>query len=154
MTYLPEPTTAAEVIERARAVARRHAMDAMASRMPHAVQSRSADPEKFEAIRKAAQARSSDQAISAQMSQAHRFLGSIRSPASASQIIQEVALEYRVSVNEILGERRSAKILTARWEAIRRVYDATEWSLSRISRIFNRDHSTIINALRKMGVRL
>jgi chromosomal replication initiation ATPase DnaA len=77
----------------------------------------------------------------------------LSSQGIARQIIAAVAAEHGVTVAEIVGHRRSLWIVKARWEAIRRVADETGWSLHRIGRAFgDRDHTTILHALRKMGV--
>ena len=75
------------------------------------------------------------------------------SQSVSKQIIASVAEEHGVTVAEIIGPRRNAWIVKARWEAIKRVSLETGWSLPRIGRCFgNRDHTTVLHALRKMGV--
>ena len=76
----------------------------------------------------------------------------IASQGVARQIIAAVAKEHGVTVAEIVGHRRSTWIVAARWEAIKRVSLETGWSLPRIGRVFDRDHTSVLHALRRMGV--
>jgi len=73
------------------------------------------------------------------------------------RILAEVAIEHKVSVKDIISQRRDRAILPARYKAIYRMKTETTMSLPAIGRrIGGRDHTTIINALRKyqlsMGV--
>ena len=72
-------------------------------------------------------------------------------PQRAKDIICEVSLMSGVSVAEIMGHRRPARVVKARHEAIRRVAEETTWSIPRIGQIFNRDHTTILHAINKTG---
>ncbi|MGA0595635.1 helix-turn-helix domain-containing protein [Enterovirga sp. CN4-39] len=68
------------------------------------------------------------------------------------RIIARVARRYGVTPEAILGTSHSARIVAIRWEAIRLVRRAhPHRSLPWIGQQFNRDHSTIMHALRKMG---
>lgn len=70
---------------------------------------------------------------------------------SAKEIIFEVAHKHGISPIEIFGDRRCKHIIDARHEAIARVSEEkSEWSLTQIGRFFNRDHTTIIHAIRKV----
>ena len=75
--------------------------------------------------------------------------------ASARQIIEQVAAWHGLTVGDVLGHDRFRHIIEARFDAIaaiRRNHPAI--SLLRIGRIFSgRDHTTIINALKKRGMR-
>jgi chromosomal replication initiation ATPase DnaA len=64
-------------------------------------------------------------------------------------IIKQVAVEHGVTVRDILGPRRHAHIVRARWKAIRAVYETFDDSLPHIGRTFNRDHTSVMHALRK-----
>lgn len=74
--------------------------------------------------------------------------------AVARRIIADVALKHEVSVKQILGDDRQAPVIEARREAMSLVYRANpNWSLVKMGRFFNRDHTTILHALRKTGDR-
>jgi chromosomal replication initiation ATPase DnaA len=69
-------------------------------------------------------------------------------------IIAEVALEHRVTVEDILGHGRSAPLVEARHKAIIEVaIRRPAFSLSQIGRCFNRDHTSVLHVLRKNKVR-
>jgi chromosomal replication initiation ATPase DnaA len=75
----------------------------------------------------------------------------IRGIRSIRQIIQEVAT-IDVSYDAIIGKSRDRKIVNVRHAAIRAVWDARpDLSISHIGRHFNRDHTTILHALKKTG---
>lgn len=68
----------------------------------------------------------------------------------ARDIIAEVARRHGVKYGEILGPRGPRSITAVRTEAIREVADARpDLSMVAIGRIFGRDHTTILHALRK-----
>lgn len=70
---------------------------------------------------------------------------------TADQIISEVAGHYRVRVADIHGPRRSAGIVLPRQVAMYLVKDLTSKSLPEIGRCFgNRDHTTVLHAMRKV----
>lgn len=77
----------------------------------------------------------------------------ISAPVRVRRIILEVARETGISTKLILGDRRKAEIVAARFAAIKRVADETGWSLPRIGVVFNRDHTSILHCLRKMGAK-
>lgn len=148
MTY-DEPTTAAEVLERARAAhARRWGHPAPSPSTVLADRAREARERQAAAI--SAQMAAANAILSAQMSAANAMLAddsNLVAPARVKHIIQTVALEYQVSVSEIVGKRRTGHIVSARHEAIRRVARETGWSLPRIGKVFNRDYTTVLHAL-------
>lgn len=71
-----------------------------------------------------------------------------RGKAQAGAIIAEVAVETGIAVDALKGEQRVARIARARQLAIWRVADETELSLSEIGRLFHRDHTTVLHAIR------
>lgn len=74
--------------------------------------------------------------------------------SSAKRIIQMVALAHGVRVSDILGRRRDKLVYAARQDAVKAVAEARpDLSLPQIGRIFDRDHTTILNSLRKSGAR-
>lgn len=72
---------------------------------------------------------------------------------SADLIIEDVAAECGLTPADIVGPSVRAHIVSARWRAVAEVKRAwPELSLPVLGKIFKRDHTTILNALRKMGV--
>ena len=71
--------------------------------------------------------------------------------AKTMLIIAEVAREHGVTVGAILGPSRGMKETRARWEAIRRVHRERPRPLNQLGKLFNRDHSTIMYALKRLG---
>lgn len=66
-------------------------------------------------------------------------------------IIEYVAKYYKVSKKEILGKGRQKDVVLARHIAIYLIRSQINISLEQIGKIFgNRDHSTIINAIKKI----
>ena len=79
---------------------------------------------------------------------------STRTPRDvANEIIAKAAQKYDVSAKDILGPARFKTIVAARHEAIADVTQALPWlSYPQLGRIFgNRDHTTIMHALKKRG---
>lgn len=66
------------------------------------------------------------------------------------EAIEEVAARHNVTTEEILGDCRLAHICAARWEAVRAVQTKNPGlSTVALGKIFNRDHTTIMYALKK-----
>jgi hypothetical protein len=71
----------------------------------------------------------------------------------AMEIIESVAREHGVSVEEVFGKRRNAPVVVARQTAMAAVYvHRPDLSLVQIGRLFGRDHTTTLYAIRKLGV--
>ncbi len=72
-----------------------------------------------------------------------------------SEIINEVAAKHRISAKELLGRNRRRHVIEARFEAIHRVWiEKAPISMSEIGRKFGGlDHTTILNALRRGGLK-
>lgn len=69
-------------------------------------------------------------------------------------IIAEVALAHRVTVEDILGHGKSAPLVKARHQAMVEVaIRRPAFSLPQLGKVFNRDHTTILHALQKFGIR-
>jgi chromosomal replication initiation ATPase DnaA len=69
-------------------------------------------------------------------------------------LIERVAAWHGVDAAAILSHRRHARDVQARFDAIAAVkmaYPAI--SFARLGRLFDRDHTTIMHALRKRGLR-
>ncbi len=72
------------------------------------------------------------------------------SPVTVDRILNVVAANYGVTVEDIKGTKRNANIATARHMAIYLMRHNTELSLTEIGKIFSRDHSTTISSLKKI----
>jgi chromosomal replication initiator protein len=71
-------------------------------------------------------------------------------PTTVERIQTEVASAFGVSVAELSGSSRAATPLRARQAAMLLTRELTELSLPQIGRLFGgRDHSTVLNALRR-----
>lgn len=68
-------------------------------------------------------------------------------------VIAEVSAMHGVPVEVILGKSRYPHITAARWEAIAKVYIARpDMTTTQIGLVFHLDHSSVINAVKKLGV--
>lgn len=64
-------------------------------------------------------------------------------------IIRRVAAQYGLTYADIVGRDMFSHVVHARHEAIRAVHEAhPTYALNKLGRIFDRDHTSIINALR------
>lgn len=76
-------------------------------------------------------------------------------PARVTEIMRECCRYYRVSTLDLLSCQRTDQILTARWVAIYLCRTMTGMSMPALGRFFGgRDHTTILNASRKITARL
>ena len=72
-------------------------------------------------------------------------------PMTVERIITEVARTYGVSPEDIRSQKRSSAISTARQVSMHVVREVTQMSMSAIGEEFgNRDHSTVVYALRQV----
>lgn len=70
-------------------------------------------------------------------------------------IVKEVAAKHGVTVEDLVGRSRVPAIVAARHEAMFRVRKETTHSLPHIGRLFGgRDHSTVLNAMRRHAERI
>lgn len=73
--------------------------------------------------------------------------------ARARAIIKDVAEQRGFTPGELRNNRRHIALVNARREAMARVYvECPELSLPQIGRLFDKDHTTVMSALRKAGV--
>lgn len=72
----------------------------------------------------------------------------------SAQIIKQVSLKHRVSVDEILSNIRSEWIVKARFEAMYRIREERHLSWAQIGRQFNRDHTSVLHGYRQHKKRL
>lgn len=74
-------------------------------------------------------------------------------PPSVRSIIARIEVEYGLPEGSIVSGSRKAPVVKARFEAMARAREARpDLSLPALGRIFQKDHTTLIHALRKMGV--
>ena len=66
------------------------------------------------------------------------------------RIIAEVAMATGVKRSEIMGGSRVRHIVSARHLAMWRARNETDMSLPAIGRVFRRDHTSILHAIRRM----
>lgn len=66
---------------------------------------------------------------------------------TVNKIFTAVSRKYNVSKEDMTGKKRSKEIAFARHVAIYLIHDVTEMSQNSIGKIFERDHTTIINSL-------
>lgn len=70
----------------------------------------------------------------------------------AKEIISIVAEKHRMKYEDVVGHRRSHRIVAARWEAMRAIHEMKPWmSVAQIARAFNRDHTTALHALGRLS---
>lgn len=67
---------------------------------------------------------------------------------SVDSIIEETALKHKLKVSDLKGKSRTKLIFAARKEAIMRLRDELKLTVADISRIFQKDHTSILNALK------
>jgi hypothetical protein len=69
------------------------------------------------------------------------------------EIIAVIARRHNVEIADIIGRSRLQHHVDARQEAIAAIYvQKPELSLPRIGRLFDRDHTTCLYAVKKLGV--
>ena len=79
----------------------------------------------------------------------------VMGPTTVEQIQQRVAGAFGISPAELVGSSRAATPLRARQVAILLTREATDLSLPQIGRLYGgRDHSTVLNSLRRVEVSL
>jgi chromosomal replication initiation ATPase DnaA len=69
-------------------------------------------------------------------------------------IAEEAAAAVGTSVNDLLSDRRGGDALIARHIAFVLAKDLTRLSLPKIGRAFDRDHTTVLHALRSWSARV
>ncbi|PLP56243.1 hypothetical protein CYK37_26030 [Mesorhizobium loti] len=85
---------------------------------------------------------------------AYRCIDVLEPRMPAREIISRVGALHGYRLDEITGPRLEKKLVQARFDAIKAVADARpDMSLPQIGRIFNRDHTSILHALKKRGGR-
>lgn len=72
-------------------------------------------------------------------------------PQIGRQIMAEVAQEHGVAVYQMKSDIRFAEVTRARCVAMWRIADKTTLSLKGIGNLFNKDHTTVLHAIRRMN---
>ncbi len=66
---------------------------------------------------------------------------------TVNKIFAAVTRKYHVTKEDMIGKKRSKEIAFARHVAIYLIHDVTEMSQNSIGKMFERDHTTVINSL-------
>lgn len=78
----------------------------------------------------------------------------IRQPQTAAQIADQVAAWHGLKASDLFSRNVKRTVTAARLDAIAAVrVNCRHLSLSQIAKLFKRDHSTIISALRQRGLK-
>jgi chromosomal replication initiator protein len=83
-----------------------------------------------------------------------QIVGEAADPLSVHTIQEAVCTVWKVPRQELLSSKRSARISRARQLAMYLAHQETSLSLAQIAREFNRDHSTVLHAIRTVSTRL
>lgn len=75
-------------------------------------------------------------------------------PVTMLSIASRVAEEYGFTVRELVSEHRDRRVVWARQTAMWRMRQVDKWSTTQIGRFFNRDHTTVIHACRRVEERM
>ena len=70
------------------------------------------------------------------------------------EICEEVAEKHGVTFDDLRGERRQHNLVVARWEAAWRCFSETQNSYPAIGRMLHKDHTTIMNAVKRYQERM
>jgi chromosomal replication initiation ATPase DnaA len=65
------------------------------------------------------------------------------------QIADAHAAAYGVTLDDLKGPRRDAFMANIRWDAMLEIRRRTKHSLPQIGRFFNRDHTSVLYAIRR-----
>lgn len=69
---------------------------------------------------------------------------------SMERVTYEIARQFNVTVEDIMGPRRTLRIAKARQQAIFWSHVSTNRSYANVATYFNRDHTTVIHAMRRV----
>ena len=69
----------------------------------------------------------------------------------ATRVIQEIALASKLQVSDLLGPRRKKPIFLARAAAMKICKDELDMSFPEIGRAFNRDHTSVMHAVKRIA---
>ena len=82
----------------------------------------------------------------------NHLVGGLKEPElklTPLELMQAVSEKYGITLNELRGRARSALYVTARRESMRRLKVELGLSVAEIGRLHLRNHSTVLNALKK-----
>lgn len=68
-------------------------------------------------------------------------------PPSVMDIVCSVAAQHGLTADDLIGERRTHAVVVARHHAMWECAQNKRWSLTRIGRAFNKDHTTVLNGV-------
>lgn len=70
------------------------------------------------------------------------------------EIIRDTMERTGYTIEELISDRRHQPLVEARQELYWQIYKNTNWSLPRIGKLFNKDHTTILHGLRRVEMRM
>lgn len=74
--------------------------------------------------------------------------------ATPQELISHVAGWHRIPPSRLMSRDRTRRVIAARFDAVAAVHLAyPNWSLQRLGRVFDRNHTSIYHALKKRGLR-
>lgn len=73
----------------------------------------------------------------------------LTSPIIARTIVQQVADKFGLTVEQLVSDSRRQHLVFARQELYWRLHMETTWSIARIGRFLDRDHTTVLHGIRK-----
>lgn len=82
------------------------------------------------------------------------FRGLVRKPLTMARITQEVAEWYGIPIALVRGPSRQRSHVIARHEAMYQIYMTGRFSMPQIGRYFDRDHTTVLHAIRSVEKRM
>ena len=82
-----------------------------------------------------------------------RILRNMFKKITVRRIIEEVALEHDITPEDIIRKDRHRELVWPRHEAMRRAYDETDLSYPSIGKVFDRDHTTVMNGVKRAQAR-
>ena len=74
------------------------------------------------------------------------FDGTLNTGHPGRDIIDQVAAAHRLTRADLIGSSKKARLVAARWEAIRRIRSELGYSLPKIGRLFGMDHTSVLYA--------
>lgn len=85
----------------------------------------------------------------------YRLQQSYQYPKGARQrrleVIARVAFEHGLTVGDLIGRCKRQEYVQARWKAMKAIQAEFGDSLTQIGRLFKRDHTTVMHALRNVA---
>jgi chromosomal replication initiation ATPase DnaA len=86
--------------------------------------------------------------------EAAQWNGALTKRERIRRVIGRIAQEHGSTLDEVLSHSRVKHVVRARHLAMRAIIEANpELSFPHIGRLFNRDHSTVMSAIGKMGMK-